>query len=157
MRRHLRNHTSPNRPLNTSSPYTYPLTTVPRPLYTMSTSAASVAATQGTQVGCSPPLRHAAPSPYSRNSDTASDEDELSESEYASTRSHWDAQLEETRSAVGRLRLRGYSTSSVPLSRHSHSAAGSPMLGRRHLQQDGVRGRQRSSSYTVPGCRNCAA
>lgn len=96
MRRHLRNHTSPARPINTASPYTYPLTTVPRSLYPFSSSS-----------NCGPPMHPPAAhiSQY-RSSDTGSDDDELSESD------RWEQERELTK-GVDRLRLRAYSASST--------------------------------------------
>lgn len=130
MRRHFRNHTSPHQRLNAASPYTYPLTTIPRDRIGFSASCP----TQPSM--CPPP-------PYGRGSSaSASDEDELSEQEYLC-----DRRLEDTRDTFGRMRIRAYSTSSASA---RESPANSPSMARRALSP--VAHRPRSHTYTgTPG------
>ncbi|EKM58820.1 uncharacterized protein PHACADRAFT_248904 [Phanerochaete carnosa HHB-10118-sp] len=125
MRRHLRNHNSPSRPLNTASPYTYPLTTVPRPL----------PPTASTSYGA-PVHPPASNHTQYRSSDSGSEEDELSESE------SWEHEREdELAEEVDRLRLRAHSTSSTASSPRAQPASPS------HHSRGGL--------CTTPGCRDC--
>ncbi|KIP06095.1 hypothetical protein PHLGIDRAFT_36118 [Phlebiopsis gigantea 11061_1 CR5-6] len=135
MRRHFRNHTSPHRPLNAASPYTYPLTTAPRALFGLS---ASLGPALPSACPAPPP-----PAPYGRGSSaSASDDDELSEHEYI-----WERPAEDARDAVGHMRPRGYSMSSVP---QHESPAHSPSMSRRALPP--ATHRPRSHTYTgAPG------
>lgn len=135
MRRHLRNHTSPARPLNTAAPYTYPLTTVPRSLHPSASPMSSSS------------LGHPPIAVYTRGSDTGSDEDELSESESASYRQENEHEVEVARTAIDRLRLRAYSTSNLPA---QQNPSRSPQFSPRARQS--VLHRARSHSCTVPGC-----
>ncbi|EKM58818.1 uncharacterized protein PHACADRAFT_135949 [Phanerochaete carnosa HHB-10118-sp] len=126
MRRHHRNHSSPARPFNSGSPYTYPLTTIPRALY-------SFAGSLNCGTPARPPTLH--PAQY-RSSDSGSEEDELSESD------HWEPERDhELAEGVDRLRLRAYSTS---------SAASSP-----RVHPTGQPHRRRANSCATPDCREC--
>lgn len=119
MRRHLRNHNphADARPLNTASPYTYPLTTAPRALFPHAGAPA-----------CAPPPP-APPSPaHGRSDESGSEEDELSDAEYA----EHDTTLV---ARVDRLRLRAYSAS---------TAASSPRM------LPAPAPRPRASSHVVP-------
>ncbi|EKM58824.1 uncharacterized protein PHACADRAFT_112933 [Phanerochaete carnosa HHB-10118-sp] len=105
MRRHLRNHTPPTRQFSIASPYTHPLTMVPR----VSPFPGASGFAGSTYLPVSYPTRH-------RSSDTGSDEDELSEPE------QWGHERE-LAEGVDRLRFRARSTSSAASSPHVQRAS----------------------------------
>ncbi|KAI0770864.1 hypothetical protein BC629DRAFT_1595796 [Irpex lacteus] len=109
MRRHFRNHTSPSRQ-TAASPYTYPLTTVPRPLPT-GAHYNTMRSRQDTQQGLRPRAWTVATSSSSAYTDS-SDEDELSHD----VRSHpvldyrLEATMKEATARMDHLRLRSCSS-----------------------------------------------
>ena len=136
MRRHLRNHTSPSRPLNTAAPYTYPLTTVPRSLHPSVSPLPS----------CTPMK----PSVVSCGMDADSEDDELYDSDTVPHRRDLERDVEVARSAMDRMRVRSNSTSI--LSQHGQSLSRSPQFAPRRHTHSSTPHRPRSNSCTVPGC-----
>ncbi|KAI0337158.1 hypothetical protein BDW22DRAFT_974584 [Trametopsis cervina] len=138
MRRHLRNHTSPSRPPITSIPYTYPLTSAPRPLPTGGHHVS-----MGTRHTPVTGLRSRAStfSVYNSSQYTDSeDDDELQQrptSATSTTSFDIDAELQETSARVESLRLRSHSSPGMRPSANPHAAPAHAM----------------SSVCTIPGCR----
>lgn len=106
MRRHFRNHNSPSRPV-ASSPYTYPLTTIPQPLHRAASHLDMLANAESNVVS----RFRASTISYPPSQCTDSEEDEeLSFILRPSSPFDLDTELRQASARINRLRLRSHSS-----------------------------------------------
>lgn len=138
MRRHLRNHSSPSARSNNLTPYTYPLTTVPRNYSFLKSSPAISSWSPASSVSSSPraPRRD-----HFTDSENESDQSPDGDSQYGED-------VEEASGAIQRLRLRSRSSPGVRRPYHLYQARNPDTYSTPLGPQ-----RSRSRSCTQPGCQ----